>query len=337
MKMNVILLTICVLFNKPSMQHSGSILQMGDVTVQVGDDVAFHCFHPKDQINRVLWFKQTLGEKPALVASSYHWSQDGELHDEFGKIKRYKINSGPGSFNLTIERTVQSDSATYYCAGSSMNIVYFGAGANLVLRGSESNQIHILQEKQPGRSSSDGNVTLQCTIQSEEESCGGEHRVYWFRPGSEKSSPGIIHAQESCKNSSVTASPSRSCVYSLSMRNIKPGTYYCAVVACGEILFGHGITLDIDDGHNLHFYILIGLSLLLVISFIINVLLCVTKTKGNTSQQVHTTESRVQYNRTSDMNYAAINFTNSQSSRQQRVEMQWQTENSGLELNDSAP
>jgi len=89
-------------------------------------------------------------------------------------------------------------------------------------------------------------VTLQCTIQSEEESCGGEHRVYWFRPGSEKSSPGIIHTQESCKNSSVTASPSRSCVYSLSMRNIKPGTYYCAVVACGEILFGHGITLDID-------------------------------------------------------------------------------------------
>ncbi|KAL0189458.1 hypothetical protein M9458_016557, partial [Cirrhinus mrigala] len=39
------------------------------------------------------------------------------------------------------------------------------------------------------------------------------------------------------------------CVYSLSLRNIKPsdaGTYYCAVVTCREILFGHGINLATD-------------------------------------------------------------------------------------------
>lgn len=110
--------------------------------------------------------------------------------------------------------------------------------------GSKSNRIHILQ--QSGTISSHGNVTLQCIIQNEQQSCGGEHRVYWFRQGSGKSSPGIIYTQESCKNSSVTASPTRSCVYNLSMRNINPGTYYCAVVTCGEIIFGHGINLDID-------------------------------------------------------------------------------------------
>ncbi|XP_077083977.1 uncharacterized protein LOC143736993 isoform X2 [Siphateles boraxobius] len=331
--MYVILFIVFVLFYKASMRYSGSILQMADVTVQVGDDVTFHCFHPKDLVNRVMWFKQTLGEKPALVASSYHWSQDSVLHDEIEKTKRYKVNSGLGSFNLTIERTVQSDSATYYCAASFTNIVYFGAGTNLVLRGSKSNRIHVLQEQRPGTSSSDGNVTLQCTIQNEQPSCGGEHRVYWFRPGSGKSSPGIIYTQESCKNSSVTDSPSRSCVYNLSMRNIDPGAYYCAVVTCGEILFGKGINLEIDDGHegqHLQFYILIGLAVLLVISFITNVLLCVTKTKGRTSQQVHATESMAQYHRTSDVNYAAVKFTNSQSSRQQRVERQWQTEYSGL-------
>lgn len=76
---------------------------MGDVTVQVCDDVTFHCFHPKDQMNRVMWFKQTLGEKPASVASSYHWSQDSELHDESEKTKRFKVNPGFGSFNLTKE------------------------------------------------------------------------------------------------------------------------------------------------------------------------------------------------------------------------------------------
>ncbi|XP_067257274.1 immunoglobulin kappa light chain-like [Chanodichthys erythropterus] len=321
-------------------QYSGSILQMEDVTVQVGDDVTFYCFHPKDQMNRVMWFKQTLGEKPALVASSYHWSQDSVVHDEFKKSKRFKVNSGLDSFNLTIERTVQSDSATYYCAGSFSNLVYFGVGTNLVLRGSKSNRIHILQ--QSGTTSSDGNVTLQCTIQNEQQSCEGEHRVYWFRQESRKSSPGIIYAQESCKNSSVTASPTRSCVYNLSMRNINPGTYYCAVVTCGEILFGHGINLDIDDEHkgqHVQFYILIGLAALLIINFITNVLLCVTKTKGNTSQQVHATDniqSSAQYHGTSDMNYAALKFK-TQNSRQQKVGRQRQTEYSGLKLNDSVP
>lgn len=118
-----------------AMQYSGSILQMEDVTVQVGDDVTFYCFHPKDQMNRVMWFKQTLREKPALVASSYHCSQDSIVHDEFKKTNRFKVSPGLDSFNLTIERTVQSDLATYYCAGSFSNIVYFGAGTNLVLRG----------------------------------------------------------------------------------------------------------------------------------------------------------------------------------------------------------
>ncbi|XP_048041420.1 uncharacterized protein LOC125265327 isoform X2 [Megalobrama amblycephala] len=307
--MYVILFIVCFLFYKPSMQqqYSGSILQMGDVTAQVGDDVTFYCFHPKDQMNRVMWFKQTLGEKPAFVASSYHWSQDSVVNVEFKKTKRFKVNSGLNSFNLTIERTVQSDSATYYCAGSFSNLFYFGVGTNLVLRGewstfrftlseisqilqpkihyipsigSKSKRIHILQQSRTA--SSDGNVTLQCTIQNEQQNCGGEHRVYWFRHGSGKSRPGIIYAQESCKNSSVTASPTRSCVYNLSMRNINPGTYYCAVVTCGEILFGHGINLDIDDEHkdqHMQFYILIGLAALLIISFITNVLLCVTKTK----------------------------------------------------------
>ncbi len=118
-----------------AMQYSGSILQMENVAVQVGDDVTFHCFHPKDQLNRVMWFKQTLGERPVLVASSYHWTQDSVLYDDFKKSKRFKVDAGIGCFNLTIQRTAQSDSATYYCAVSFSNIVYFGAGTNLALRG----------------------------------------------------------------------------------------------------------------------------------------------------------------------------------------------------------
>ncbi|KAL1271790.1 hypothetical protein QQF64_030806 [Cirrhinus molitorella] len=340
MKMSVILFFVYVLFYKPSMQYSGSIHQMKDVAVQVGDDVTFYCFHPKDQLNRVMWYKQSLGERPVLLASSYHWTQNSSLYDDFEKSKRFKVNAGLGSLNLTIQRTTQSDSATYYCAVSFSNIVYFGTGTNLMLRGSKSNRIHILQQPQPEITSLDGNVTLQCTIQNEQESCGGEQNVYWFRHGSD---PGLIYTQRSCKNNSVTISPTKSCVYSLSMRNVKPsdsGTYYCAVVTCREIVFGQGINLAIDDqykGQHMNIYILIGLAALLTISFISNIVLCIKKMKGNTSQQVYATDnimSSAQYQRTSDLNYAALKFTN-RSSRQQREERQRPTEYSGLKLKNS--
>ncbi|XP_042615520.1 uncharacterized protein LOC109069109 isoform X2 [Cyprinus carpio] len=339
--MYVNLFIVCVLFYKPSMHYSESILQMEDVAVQVGDDVTFHCFHPKDQLNRVMWFKQTLGERPVLVASSYHWTQKSILYDDFEKSMRFRVGAGIGSFNLTIQETAQSDSATYYCAVSFSNVVYFGAGTNLVLRGSKSNRSHILQQPHPEITLSGGNVTLLCTIQNEQESCRGDHKVYWFKHGLGKSHSGIIYTQGSCKNSSV--SPTKSCVYSLSLRNIKPsddGTYYCAVVTCKEILFGNGINLvsyDEHKGQHIKIYILIGLAALLTVSFISNILLCIKKMKGNTSQHVHATDnivSSVQYHRTSDLNYAALKFTR-QSSRQQREERQRLTEYSGLKCKNS--
>ncbi|CAL8332994.1 unnamed protein product [Gadus morhua 'NCC'] len=41
-----------------------------------------------------------------------------------------------------------------------------------------------------------------------------------------------------------------SCVYTLPKNNINSsdaGTYYCALAACGEVVFGSGTTLDITD------------------------------------------------------------------------------------------
>uniref|UniRef100_A0A671LXC4 Ig-like domain-containing protein n=1 Tax=Sinocyclocheilus anshuiensis TaxID=1608454 RepID=A0A671LXC4_9TELE len=256
------------------------ILQMENVAVQVGDDVTFHCFHTKDQLNRVMWFKQALGKRPVLLASSYHWTQDSVLYDDFKKSKSFKVDAGIDRFNLTIQRTVQSDSATYYCAVSFSNIVYFGQNFTVLNSLYSFNRIHILQQPHPG-------IT----------SCGGEQKFYWFRRGSGKSHPGIIYAQRSCKNSSVTVSTTKSCVYSLSMRNIKvsdAGTYCCAVVTCREILFGHGINLasdgkchfNISDTFNnfniqdTHLLFVIVLTVLLTSNITINILLCCMRRNG---------------------------------------------------------
>lgn len=94
-------------------------------------------------------------------------------------------------------------------------------------------------------------MTLQCTVATDR--CAGEHSVYWFRHNSGESHPGIIytHGDSSawCKKNPKAGSPTQTCIYSLPKTNLSyadSGTYYCAVAACGEILFGNGTKLDMN-------------------------------------------------------------------------------------------
>uniref|UniRef100_A0A8C1GJ13 Ig-like domain-containing protein n=1 Tax=Cyprinus carpio TaxID=7962 RepID=A0A8C1GJ13_CYPCA len=89
-------------------------------------------------------------------------------------------------------------------------------------------------------------VSLQCSLFT--ESCAGEHSVYWFRQSSGESQ-GVLYTKGErngqCENS--TESQTQSCVYSLFNSNVShsdAGIYYCAVAACGEILFGKGTELN---------------------------------------------------------------------------------------------
>lgn len=85
-------------------------------------------------------------------------------------------------------------------------------------------------------------VTLQCSLLSRNEEtrvqCPGEHSAFWFRAATGESRPSVIYTQS---NSSCDKKR-RSCVYRLSktVKTSDKGTYYCAVDACGEILFGGG-------------------------------------------------------------------------------------------------
>ncbi|XP_030635037.1 uncharacterized protein LOC115816210 [Chanos chanos] len=222
---------------------------------EVGKDVTLTCFHPEGQINKVMWFKQAIGQKPLLIADSYHHSQPSEYRNNFKEGQRFTATRGHGSFNLSISKTETSDSATYYCAVSFINIVSFGDGAVLIIKGPDDNRGTILQEPvleliQPGAS-----VTLQCKILT--EICAGEHSVYWFRHGSGESHPGIIYTHgnrsDQCEKRSEAGSPTLSCVYHLPKKKLSlsdAGTYYCAVATCGEILFGTGISIK-TDGDNM--------------------------------------------------------------------------------------
>lgn len=87
----------------------------------------------------------------------------------------------------------------------------------------------------------DGQVKLQCSLLSRNKGntaqCLGEHQcpsVHWFRAGLSPSNSIFIYTDENSSNTD-----GNSCHYSLT-DSLDEGTYYCAVVTCGKILFGDG-------------------------------------------------------------------------------------------------
>ncbi|KAJ8008362.1 hypothetical protein DPEC_G00104040 [Dallia pectoralis] len=199
-------------------------------------------------------------------------------------------------YNLPKRNLRLSDAGTYYCAVVSCGEILFGNGTKLEVKGLESESKSVLQQPvsesvQPGDS-----VTLNCTINT--GTCAGDHSVYWFRHDSGESHPGIIytHGDRSgqCKNSTETGSPTQSCVYNLPKRNLSlsdAGTYYCAVVSCGEILFGNGTNLEIEAE---------------------------TVSQHGHQGNIHTSMSTRQLDDFTVVNYASLNFTDKKANQSRR-------------------
>uniref|UniRef100_A0A3B1IU35 Ig-like domain-containing protein n=1 Tax=Astyanax mexicanus TaxID=7994 RepID=A0A3B1IU35_ASTMX len=213
---------------------------------EVGGSVNLSCVTSKASRSTIAWMKQKLGEKPLLIATSYQ-RQPAAFYNDFDKDGRFEILIAAEHFNLSISNIEPSDSATYYCASLFIYEISFGNGTYLLVK--ECNifflEVHHRQNS----------ATLQCTVNT--QSCSGDHSVYWFRHRSGESDPGIIftHGDSSsqCTRSSETVSPTQGCIYKLHKNNLSlsdAGTYYCAVAACGEILFGNGTKMDFTGFYN---------------------------------------------------------------------------------------
>ncbi|XP_067117260.1 signal-regulatory protein beta-2-like [Osmerus mordax] len=218
------------------------------MVVREGESVNLTCLRTYNKA--VLWFKQIIGQKPVLIVTSY-------VHSFILNIKNLKpehlnVSRGVNSCNLTITQTQLEDSATYYCALTSIGIT-FGDGTLLIVKEFEPKSRTIVQHSVSESHKPGDSVTLNCTIHT--ETCSGEHNVYWFTHGSGESRPGILYTHggrsDQCEKSPEAGSPTQSYVYNLPKRNLSlsdAGTYYCAVASCGEILFGNGIKQDIQEG-----------------------------------------------------------------------------------------
>lgn len=91
-------------------------------------------------------------------------------------------------------------------------------------------------------------ATLQCSVlsTSRDKPCPALYSFHWFRAGENKSVPNVLYVS----GEQHQECDSQSCIYHFS-KNISShdmGTYYCALAACGEILFGNGTRLGATRG-----------------------------------------------------------------------------------------
>ncbi|XP_030609767.1 uncharacterized protein LOC115797347 [Archocentrus centrarchus] len=219
----------------------------GFILADVGENVTLRCFYEGDDSAWVLWYKQTLGQKPRLISTFYVYDTKITFHDEFKNNPRFTLDTKNSGNHLTISDMQISDSATYYCACSYRFVLTFAEGTIVKVNEAGLKTPALVHQSASKTMQPGGSVTLNCTVTT--GTCDGEHSVYWFKK-TEPSNPGLIytHGSRNDQCGRKTNPQTDTCVYNLPIEDLKPshaGTYYCAVASCGHIVFGNGTKLDL--------------------------------------------------------------------------------------------
>ncbi|XP_030252138.1 uncharacterized protein LOC115568718 isoform X2 [Sparus aurata] len=299
-------------------------------TVELGEPATFTCAFSNALISRrsIQWYKQSAGDLLKLIVTRQKSTQP-EYAPEF-PASRFQVNSNDNFSNLTILRTRQEDEGMYHCAVSEWIIKTVWSGTYLLLKGNTQRTSNYTVVQQPTASDPvrPGDLkTLQCSVLSDSETktCPGDHSVFWFRVGSDKSHPNILYTdgnrRDECEDRSDTQ---KSCVYHFSKKvsSSDAGTYYCAVATCGEILFGNGAKVETDCPRMSSDFIPLVISITcLVISLIGNIVFICRRTSKSKFEQVkESTASEARsdvsaqpvYDITDsgdDLNYAALHLS----------------------------
>ncbi|XP_055012600.1 uncharacterized protein LOC110168899 [Boleophthalmus pectinirostris] len=253
----------------------------------VGDHITLTC-SISEKSDIMYWFRQNVGHVPTLISTLYSFDKRGMFYGEFANNERFGLT--PDN-RLNISKLQVTDTATYYCASSQLYKLTFSEGTSVVVRGTDSYieaEIHQSPSEgtEPGKS-----VVLNCSVQT--ESCEGRHRVHWFKQF-EESVAGLLYSHggsgDQCENK--TDSPTNSCVYSLPVHNAsseQTGTYYCAVAACGHLLFGKGTKLNVLTESAQVTVLSAALTFTSVVVVLLALLICILNKRKSTESYIVST------------------------------------------------
>uniref|UniRef100_A0A671XXL5 Ig-like domain-containing protein n=1 Tax=Sparus aurata TaxID=8175 RepID=A0A671XXL5_SPAAU len=272
-------------------------------TVQLGEPVTFTCVLTLDEAGgkRLYWYKQSVGDDLKLIVTFMKHSSP-VFGPEFS-ASRFDLKVEKNNSNLTILRTTEEDEGTYHCAVIDWSDTFW-SGTYLSLKGNTQRTSNYTVVQQPTASDPvrPGDLkTLQCSVLSDSETktCSGDHSVFWFRVGSDKSHPNILYTdgnrRDECEDRSDTQ---KSCVHHFSKKvsSSDAGTYYCAVATCGEILFGNA-HVETERRMSPELIALVMAIICLVISLIGNIVLICHKasrsisSRGRKKKELKTEES----------------------------------------------
>ncbi|XP_038153597.1 uncharacterized protein LOC119791520 isoform X3 [Cyprinodon tularosa] len=218
------------------------------VTVPLGEPVTFTCAAMKKFTSRtwIHWYKQNSGDTLIIIAMQRN-KVDHTYSPEFPS-SRFKVTNDDKIGNLTILRTVEQDEGMYHCAIMDWTESTW-MGTYLIVKGNSkktSSYTVVQQSTASELSRPEDSETLQCSVLSESEnnSCSEYFSIFWFKAGSNRSYPNIIYTDSKrADNCEKIPDAQTKCTYNFpkNISSSDPGTYYCAVATCGEILFGNVI------------------------------------------------------------------------------------------------
>ncbi|XP_060740686.1 immunoglobulin lambda-1 light chain-like [Tachysurus vachellii] len=207
------------------------------ISAGVGDNVTLSCFELNDDNSgSVVWYKQKVGHKPRVIVAVQH----EHIYENEFKPPKFSIEKTKKSCHLKIANVEPSDEAVYYC-GYRRFLTRFGNGTFLSVKGTEDVKVSVRQSGVLDSVPAGASVTLHCSVLS--ESRAAELQVLWFRAAPPQSHPQIIYTHHNSSHQCESDSSTHTCVYNFSKNILSlndTGTYYCAVLLCGKIVFGNG-------------------------------------------------------------------------------------------------
>ncbi|XP_029963967.1 uncharacterized protein LOC115400309 [Salarias fasciatus] len=258
----------------------------------------------------LFWIRIISGHQPEFLGGTYGFDYEG-VH----QTRHFTTKQEPGTFILYINQSQISDTGLYYCIRTETLEMTFVRRVFLMVKGPQSSISGIFQAPPSAAVHPGESVSLQCSVlsDSENKTCSEDYRVHWFRAGSHQSHPSFIYTHgdnAECGNSS------QKCFYNFSKKvsASDAGTYYCAVAACGEVMFGNGAKLDIKGWNQTEIALCI-VCVALAVSVTVSVYLIWTRKKQDGSGEP---DSSDQQRDEASLTYAAPTFSKSKVTKENK-------------------
>ncbi|XP_060741306.1 uncharacterized protein LOC132855992 isoform X2 [Tachysurus vachellii] len=217
------------------------------LSVKSGQRVALKCpFGDIPKAESVVWYRQIFGKMPQIVGEKSAY-KNINISPVF-KTSGFKIEETDNGISLTIQHIKKEDGGLYYCGRFSWENFTLSSGTFLDVKDDRDVKVSVWQRGVLDSVPAGDSVTLQCSVLS--ESRAAELQVLWFRAAPPQSHPQIIYTHHNSSHQCKSGSSTHTCVYNFSKNILSlndTGTYYCAVLLCGKIIFGNGTSVQMEN------------------------------------------------------------------------------------------